>query len=820
MSSSFQVADEQGELALDGGFPVMTPTETSGLIRTLMSDGHGDDEGRDQAGRVEPQAKALETLGRGAGLGASHHTGWTGLVTKLLQQIGEPAKLRKRRATPERVAVGRADPSLRRRIVVTAIRVTSANVGQRSHGVFMIRFDEEICGNLDAALPREWLETNGIGGFASSTIVGLNTRRYHGLLVASLKPPVQRFVLLSKVEETLLVEGQRFELSANRYPGVIHPEGFQYLKQFRLNPFPVFNYVAGGIEIEKSVFMVQGENTCVIQYQFKHHHGSETKAPSVSLEVRPLIAFRDYHSTIHANGSLNPEVRVQPGMAWVTPYAGLPALYFGHNANELRSEGAWYRNFVYDRERERGLDFVEDLFNPCVLRFDLIPGGQASLIASVEPRDVARVAEYRGNEIERRRKVATHSPNQDDFANSLTSAADQYLVARGSQKTVIAGYHWFSDWGRDTMIALPGLTLATKRYDVAKQILQTFAQHVDQGMLPNRFPDAGETPEYNTVDATLWFFEAIRAYLAYTGDFDFLRDGLYGVLNDIVAWHEKGTRYGIKVDSNGLLSSGEPGVQLTWMDAKVGDRVITPRQGKPVEIQALWYNALRILEESAQRLGDDANQKRYHAMSAQTQSSFNRLFWNEKSNCLYDVVNGGSPDASIRPNQIFAVSLPHTMLSDDRARAVVEVVQRHLLTPFGLRSLAPSDPQYRGRFEGDQLSRDSAYHQGTVWPWLLGPFISAYIKVNHRSGSARQQAEQWLQPLKQHLCDAGLGHISEVCDGDEPHRPGGCIAQAWSCAEVLRTYVEDIREVRPRPKALSEQTGGAHADRGLRSLTT
>jgi predicted glycogen debranching enzyme len=316
-------------------------------------------------------------------------------------------------------------------------------------------------------------------------------------------------------------------------------------------------------------------------------------------------------------------------------------------------------------------------------------------------------------------------------------------------------------------------------------------------MLPNRFPDAGETPEYNTVDATLWFFEAIRAYLAYTDDLEFVRGNLYVILTDIISWHVRGTRYGIKVDPSGLLNSGEPGVQLTWMDAKVGDWVVTPRRGKAVEIQALWYNALCMMEDLAQKLGDNKGRKRFSSMAALTKWSFNRLLWNEKGGYLYDVVNGGPPDASIRPNQIFAVSLPHIMLSPERARAVVETVQQHLLTPYGLRSLASSDPQYRGRYVGGPESRDGAYHQGTVWPWLMGPFITAYIKINGGSEPARLQAENWLSGIRDHLADAGLGHISEIFEGDAPHRPCGCVAQAWSVAELLRATVEDINGIRP-----------------------
>jgi predicted glycogen debranching enzyme len=674
----------------------------------------------------------------------------------------------------------------------------------------MIQFTKETCGNLDAALRREWLETNGLGGFASSTITGLNTRRYHGLLVAATKPPVGREVLLSKLEETLLIDGQPFELSSNRYPGVFHPQGFRYLTHFRLDPFPVFTYDIEGIVIEKTVFMIYGENSTVVQYEFKSGLKSGQNRPqpprSLHLEIRPLIAFRDYHSTTHANKALNASVESGLELAAVAPYPGLPTLYLAHNAMELQKTGDWYRNFEYDIERERGLDFTEDLFNHFLLRFDLLSNGQASIIASTEHRDVARVSQYRQTEIKRRRAAMQASPLEDEFAQILTAAADQYIVARGDKKTVIAGYHWFSDWGRDTMISLPGLTLSTGKHDVARSILRTFAKHVDQGMLPNRFPDAGETPEYNTVDATLWFFEAARAFLAYTSDEEFVRAELYPVFTDIIAWHTRGTRYGIKVDPSGLLTSGETGVQLTWMDAKVGDWVVTPRRGKPVEIQALWYNALCIMEELARRFGDDAGQNRYRNMAAMANWAFNRLFWNEKDGGLYDVVNGGPRDASIRPNQILAVSLPYSMLSPERARIVVERVREHLLTPYGLRSLAPSDPQYRGCFTGGPSERDGAYHQGTVWAWLLGPFITSYVKVNGATDAARRQAAEWLLPLKEHLSDAGLGHISEVFDGDAPHRPGGCIAQAWSVAEILRAHVEDVHLLRPKPQPTAAAT--------------
>jgi predicted glycogen debranching enzyme len=657
----------------------------------------------------------------------------------------------------------------------------------------MIRFVEDICRNLDISNGREWLETNGIGGFASASINGCNTRRYHGLLVAATKPPVGRLVLLSKLEETLIIGDRRVELSTNRYPGTVQPEGFRLLKQFRLDPFPTFTFEVEGIEIEKTVFMVHGENTTVVEYRVVRG----TPQANLRLELRPLIAFRDYHSLTHENGAINAQISRGPGFISFSPYTGLPTLYLASNAVSSETAGYWYRSFEYEWERERGLDFTEDLFNPCVLEFDLNSEPRASIIASVEQQMKGTAKEYRQNEIRRREENAQRSPVPDEFVTLLTAAADQYLVSRGYEKSVIAGYHWFSDWGRDTMIALPGLTLPTKRFDVARGILRTFARSVDQGMLPNRFPDAGETPEYNTVDATLWFFEAVRAYLAYSGDLPFIQSELYEVLTDIIEWHVRGTRFGIKLDANGLLNSGEAGVQLTWMDAKVGDWVVTPRRGKAVEIQALWYNAICVMEELAGQFGDEARRKRYNSMAALTKWSFNRLLWNDKGGYLYDVVNGGPPDASIRPNQIFAVSLSHSMLNSDRAKQVVDTVQQHLLTPYGLRSLAPSDPQYRGRYTGDGRNRDGAYHQGTVWPWLMGAFITAYFKVHGRTEPTVRQAELWLAPLKEHLSEAGLGHISEIFDGDHPQRPVGCIAQAWSVAEILRATVEEIHAIRP-----------------------
>ena len=659
----------------------------------------------------------------------------------------------------------------------------------------MITLDQETCRDLADALTREWLETNGLGGFASSTVVGLNTRRYHGLLTAATKPPVGRLVLLSKFEETFWINEKRYDLSTNQYPGVVHPRGFELQTGFRLDPFPVLTYEVEGIEIEKAVFMVQGENTTVVQYDFRKKR-TQPEDVTYNFKIRPLIAFRDYHGTTHENAALDSHVEVTDGLARISPYADLPPLYLAYAEGEIETNGFWYRNFEYRIEQERGLDFHEDLFSPFALTFaidartlDIKSGLRISIIASTERRETKQADALRIAEIKRRQNIGQIASTDNSFVRTLTVAADQYLVARGGQKTVIAGYHWFADWGRDTMIALPGLTLATGQTEIAKSILLEFSRHVDQGMLPNRFPDAGERPEYNTVDATLWYFEAVRALIEHTSDHAFVRDHLYEVFRDTIDWHLRGTRYNIHVDSDGLLFSGEPGVQLTWMDAKVGDWVVTPRSGKAVEIQALWYNALRVMVNLAEKFGDQINRTQYRELAARARRSFNELFWNEGAGCLYDVVNTDERDPSIRPNQVLAVSLFHSMVPKARAKSILRVVERELLTPRGLRTLSPNDSRYIGRYEGDARSRDGSYHQGTVWPWLMGSYITAYAKTfGERAG--RKFAAEWLKNFQDHLREACLGQISEIFDGDQPHTPRGCVAQAWSVAELLRTATE------------------------------
>jgi len=644
----------------------------------------------------------------------------------------------------------------------------------------MIEFDSEICTNYEAASEREWLETNGIGGFACSTISGANTRRYHGILTAAIRPPLGRVTMLSKFEETLIIDDEEYELSANQYPNAIYPNGYKYVKNFRLDPFPVWTFEIAGIEIEKKVFMIYGENSVVVRYRVKNQSQIANRKSQIIL--KPLLSFVGYHQLQHETSDFNPIFEASNNLIEIHPFDEMPSLFFAHNAEAVEKTSVWYHNFEYAIEKERGFDFREDLFQPFALKYDLAEA--ATVIVSTGKHSVNDAVSLEKAEIERRGKLIEISEAKDDFTKQLVLAADQFIVERGDGKTVIAGYPWFSDWGRDTMIALNGLTLSTNRAEIAGQILLEFAGHISKGMLPNRFPDVGDEAEYNTVDATLWYFEAIRGFVEKTKDYEFVRENLYEKLNDVIKWHLRGTRYNIHVDTDGLLYAGEPGIQLTWMDAKYGDEVFTPRIGKPVEIQALWYNALKIMTDYAVKFGDAANAEKYAAMAQLAKQSFNAVFWNEAENCLFDVVTNGMRDGSVRPNQIFAVSLPNAILDDaEKARKVVEKIESELLTPVGLRSLSPKDADYRPIYTGSPYERDSAYHQGTVWAWLIGGYVDAHRKVFPDNEKRR---EEIIKNFKSHLSAAGCGQISEIFDGDAPHKPGGCFAQAWSVAEVLR----------------------------------
>ena len=653
-----------------------------------------------------------------------------------------------------------------------------------------IHFGREICGDLAAAEKREWLVTNGIGGFASGTIAGLQTRRYHGLLFAALKPPLGRTLLVSHVQESVEYDGRRYDLHSSRWAdGSVSPEGFHLVESFRLEgTTPVWSYAFSDALIEKRIWMEQGANTTYVSYTFTRG------CHPLRIEIKAFANYRDYHSCTRAGGWRMNIERVENGLR-VAAFDGATPFYLLSNAAEAEPAHDWYYNFDLVAERYRGLDDREDHLHAGTFRSALTLGESLTIVASTESApNLDGISAYFAQRAHEKALLDNWSAAKPEASNKapgwvrqLVLAANQFVVSRPLPDdpdglSLIAGYHWFGDWGRDTMIALPGLTLAAGRPQIAARILRTFACFVDRGMLPNVFPDAGETPEYNTADATLWYFETVRLYVEATGDLSLLRD-LYPVLQEIIDAHVNGTRYHIHVDPNdGLLYSGEAGVQLTWMDAKVGDWVVTPRIGKPVEINALWLNALCSMRKFAKLLGRSTTAHEY--LLKRTRKGFGR-FWNETAQCCFDVLGGpNGNDSTIRPNQIFAVALPETTLTSEQQKAVVDTCARHLLTSLGLRSLSPDDPQYRGRYGGGPVDRDSSYHQGTVWAWLLGPFALAHLRVYNDP----DRAAQFLDPIADHLNVHGLGSISEIFDGDAPFQPRGCIAQAWSVAEVLRAW--------------------------------
>ena len=656
----------------------------------------------------------------------------------------------------------------------------------------MLIIPREICCNLDEALKREWIVTNGLGGFASSTITGANTRRYHGLLVAALKPPAARTVMLSKLDEEVEVGGTTYRLGTNEYEsGTIYPDGYLFLDRVEFDGMiPRFFYHAANFQLTKTIWMERGQNTTYVRYAL------DASSEPIQLTLLPLSTYRDFHT--EARGALEWHFGVEQheGEVVFTAYPGaVPLHLITLPAASYVQLDLWYWRFRHRVEQERGLDSVEDLNLPGLLRARLQPGESLTVIATTErvasiDRDVAAAYERaRTRQDALRRSARDDQGHLGDFEKQLIGASDQFVVQRqvgdASLHTVIAGYHWFGDWGRDTMIALEGLTLLTGRFAEAKDILLAFSRYVDQGMLPNRFPDVGVDAapvEYNTVDATLWYFHAIDRYLAATNDEALLRE-LFPVLASIVEWHIKGTRYNIHVDpADGLLYAGQPGVQLTWMDAKAGDWVVTPRIGKPVEVNALWYHALRLMDKWATRLGKSP--LTFSDLAARVRESFDR-FWYAEGGYLYDVIDtGDGNDASLRPNQLFAISLADDLVPADRAKSALDVVSSFLLTPYGLRSLSPHDPNYRSVYRGDQRERDGAYHQGIVWAWLIGAYVDAHLKVY----GDRAQARATLAAFRDLSSQAGVSTIAEIFESEPPYRPVGCIAQAWSVAEVLRAW--------------------------------
>lgn len=642
---------------------------------------------------------------------------------------------------------------------------------------------------FEQGIEREWLLTNGIGGFASSTIIGANTRRYHGLLVASLKPPTSRHLILSKIDESVAINGKTYNIYSFQTHDYIMP-GYLHLQRVSIDHIPTFTFSMEDVFIEKKISMVYGENTVAVVYHVINGAGS------LSLRLTPLLNFRDYHHN-SSREHMKFKPRVRENTVLVNPYnLDLNIRLYCSSGNFNLMENSFFLNMFYAEERERGLQPAEDHYIPGYYDIDVRPYEEKhiTVIATVEDEiketDGLLLIDREENRLKSLEKAAGY---EDEFARRLVAAADGYIVHRQSTdaKTIIAGYPWFTDWGRDTMIAFPGLTLVTGRFSDAKEILFTFARYVKNGLVPNMFPDGGQEPIYNSVDAALWYFEAVKKYVEYTGDSKFVCDELYEILKDMVEAFIEGTLYNIKMDRDHLISAGSPDIQLTWMDAKIGDWVVTPRHGKAVEINALWYNALKIMEDLADACGDEKKEY-YRSLADGAKGSFSRVFWNDSKQCLYDVVTGDFKDDRVRPNQILSLSLTYPVIEGDMAKKIVETVWKELYTAYGLRSLSPLNDGYRGIYTGDQFSRDSAYHQGTVWTWPLGRFITAYRRVYGHTMESKEILRNFIDPLKDHLNDRCIGHISEIFDGNEPLVPRGCFAQAWSVGEILRTYIEDI----------------------------
>lgn len=650
-------------------------------------------------------------------------------------------------------------------------------------------YGREICGDINIAQSREWLITNGIGGYGCGTVAGVLTRCYHGLLVAALNPPLKRTLLLAKLDETIQYDYQAYPCFTNRwFDGTVAPQGYLNIQSFHLEgTTPVWTFACGDALVEKRIWMQQGVNTTYINYTLKR------ASKSAHLSIKALLNYRDHHGTTQSGNWQLSVSEFESGIC-VQAYPDAVPFYLLSNGAEVSRNYHWHLGFDLAIERYRGLWGRDDHYHGATFNRTLQPGESLTIVATTTPL----LNQDGATALQERQAYETFLLDRCPqftlpWVKQLVLAADQFIVDRPLShnpegKTVIAGYPWFADWGRDTMIALPGLTLTTGRTEIACQILSTFAKYLDGGMLPNVFPDDGEIPQYNTVDAILWYFEAIRAYYETTGDVSLLTH-LYPLLQEVIDWHCHGTRYNIHLDSDHLIYSGQEGTQLTWMDAKVGDWVVTPRKGKPIEVNALWYNALVIMVQIAEVLGQPSAQ--YQQMAQDTHKGFQR-YWHPSLKYCHDVLDSPTGhDKSLRPNQILAISLPRDnkvspLLNAEQQKSVVNTVAKTLITSYGLRSLCPTHHQYKGHYGGDQVSRDGSYHQGIVWSWLIGHFVEAHWRVY----GDRTLAKTFLEPMVNHLNDACIGSISEIFDGDPPMTPRGCFAQAWSVAEVLRVWAK------------------------------
>ena len=680
-----------------------------------------------------------------------------------------------------------------------------------------IHLGPNVLSDHDKALQMEWLVTNGLGGYASSTALGINTRKYHGLLVAAFNPPVDRRVLLTKLEEEIRIGSETYSIGSNEFKYGIRPEGYKFLLDFSLAPLPIYRYVVHGVRLQKAIFMPHGKNATAVIYEVFNPHKRK-----ISIRVSPLVNSRHFHD-VTDKGSLAWNFIQKPFKQGVIIQQSIPLstlIVSSGNGQSFVDEGRWDEDVYFRVDASRGESFLDDCFQPGWFELSVAPeerkkfyvlatAGKSekeaqSLLSSIGKEKEEIDALY-SQELKRRKGLLKRFQERytdveiEDWLKWLILAVDSFLVNRKStkMKSVIAGYPWFEDWGRDSLISLPGLTLVTGRFEDAREILLTFKHYCHEGIIPNRFPDKiGDTPIYNTVDATLWFFNAILQYLKYTKDFAFVREELWDALRNIIENHIQGTLYGIRMEDDGLIAHGQ---QLTWMDATANDRFVTPRDGKAVEIQALWYNALKTMELLATRFDQKGEARKYSDMAEKARKSFIKKFWDPEKRFLFDVVHEEQADPSLRPNQVIAVALDFSILDKARGEEVVEVVWRNLPGTYGLKTLPENDPRYVGEYSGDWNHRGNAYHNGTVWAWLLGPFTTAFLKIKNYDEHWRSFAfKNFLQPLfREEVFQAGLGTISEIFDGDSPHLSRGCIAQAWSVAEPLRAFIEDVTLKRP-----------------------
>jgi len=691
-------------------------------------------------------------------------------------------------------------------------------------GLPKIILGRNILSNFDDAITREWIITNGLGGYASSTALGINTRKYHGLLIAAFNPPINRWITLTKLDETLQIGNKNYNLATNEFKDTFHPKGYVFLSEFSVSPFPTFIYTFQGVTLQKTVFMVNQKNATVVIYNVSNNTDQK-----VSVFVSPFVNSRHIYNITDKDKINWNLVQTHEDVVKIQPESLDSSLILSCGNGFFVKEPWWVEKLFYRVDFSRAESSLEDNYRPGYFRFTAEPNetrqfhilavaakteaGAQNLFSSFG-KQTSELSLMLQEELARHEELLEKFQKQNsslefkDYLKWLVQAADSFIVERASTgtKSVIAGYPWFDDWGRDALISLPGLTLVTGRFDEAKEILLTFAHYCQNGIVPNRFSDkAGDIPLYNTVDASLWFFNAVLQYLKYTADFDFVQKNLWQTLTSIVKKHVEGTIYGIHTDKDGLLAHGP---QLTWMDVATFDGFITPRNGKAVEIQALWYNALKIMQLLSSRFEHEQEQRTYSQMARKARLSFAEKFWNQTSGYLFDVINEERSDSTLRPNQLIAVSLDFPVLKPEKRSRVVDVAWKRLWGKYGLKSLPSTNSNYHGTYLGDWSHRDNAYHNGTVWTWLSGPFITAFTKTRGYEAPWRRFAQKnFLEPLfNEHIYQAGLGTISEIFDGDAPHRPRGCISQAWSVAEPLRAYVEDIMYKRPSYEKLVLET--------------